>query len=130
MFAYRLGKELGEANIDGLLQSITWQQFREWRAYETIEPFGDRRADWHAASICAAMWNATLASRGIDKQMTPEQMLLVFKSKATDVTKEGTTPARDQPQPAKDYKALKFVARMWTNVMNAEERLKNKRRKK
>lgn len=111
-----------------MLQSMTWEQFREWRAYESIEPFGDRRADWHAASICAAVWNATLASRGIDKQMTVEQMLLHFKAKPTDSTKEVTTS--DQPKPAKDYKALKFVAKMWTSVMNAEERLKEKRRKK
>jgi hypothetical protein len=32
--------------------------------YEAIEPFGDRRADWQAASICTAFANITLATRG------------------------------------------------------------------
>ena len=28
------------------------EEVGEWRAYEAIEPFGERRADYRAASVC------------------------------------------------------------------------------
>lgn len=40
-----------------MLGSITGRQFNEWRAYEELEPFGEVRADYRAASIVQALLN-------------------------------------------------------------------------
>ncbi len=32
-------------------------KFQRWRIYESIEPFGERRADMQAGMVCAAIYN-------------------------------------------------------------------------
>lgn len=44
-FAYRLALALGRADVDALMDEITYPQLREWRAFSEIEPFGTS-ADW------------------------------------------------------------------------------------
>jgi hypothetical protein len=40
-----------------MLDSMTVHQFRDWRAYYDLEPFGEERADYRAASIVATLVN-------------------------------------------------------------------------
>lgn len=40
-----------------MLRGISWSQFLEWQAFETLEPFGEERDDYRAASIVQALWN-------------------------------------------------------------------------
>lgn len=40
-----------------MLREITWEQFLEWQAYDSLDPFGEEREDYRAASVCQALWN-------------------------------------------------------------------------
>ncbi|KKN11907.1 hypothetical protein LCGC14_1021880 [marine sediment metagenome] len=41
--------------VEKLLTTITARELTEWRAYDSIQPFGDERADLRAASIRQAV---------------------------------------------------------------------------
>lgn len=93
--------------------------------YEAIEPFGDRRADWQAASICTAFANITLASKGAKKRFRVSDFLLEFDTEDKKVvTKEGASAP-----PAKTWQEMKFIAQMWAAAFNADEDKKRKRRR-
>lgn len=92
--------------------------------YEAIEPFGDRRADWQAASICAAFANITLAARGAAKRFKVSDFLLEFDSEEKKVTKDMEEGAAG----AQSWQQMKFIAQMWVAAFNADEDKKNKRR--
>ncbi len=49
--------QLGRANVEALLRSLTAKQFHDWERYAELEPFGEKRADYRAASICATIAN-------------------------------------------------------------------------
>jgi xanthine dehydrogenase iron-sulfur cluster and FAD-binding subunit A len=59
--------------VQELLDRTTSSELSEWAEYERIEPFGDRRADLHAAQIC---W--TLASLHSKKTLKLEDFVLDF----------------------------------------------------
>lgn len=40
-----------------MLRSMSIRDFRRWRAFFDLEPFGEERADWRAASIVSALVN-------------------------------------------------------------------------
>ncbi len=40
-----------------MLDRMSITLFREWRAYFDLEPFGEERADYRAASIVAMLYN-------------------------------------------------------------------------
>ena len=40
-----------------MLRGMSIHEFRRWRAYYDIEPFGEERADFRAASIVATLLN-------------------------------------------------------------------------
>lgn len=40
-----------------MLRSITWDQFLEWRTFETLEPFGEERADYRSSHIVQTLVN-------------------------------------------------------------------------
>lgn len=40
-----------------MLREITWPEFLEWQAFETLEPFESERADWRSAQVAQALWN-------------------------------------------------------------------------
>lgn len=92
---------------------MTFDDFMDWRAYEQVEPFGDRRADYQAASICAAVFNAALMRAGSRKRMRVETFLLEFKDAITKV-------------PEVDKKAhsmnMKMVARMHYAISKAQDK--------
>lgn len=52
MFAMRLALKLGRVNVDQMLAEISPQQFREWKAYEQVEPWGD---EWRQSSTIATV---------------------------------------------------------------------------
>lgn len=47
----RLALALGEVDVDGMLDRITPEQFVEWIAFYSLEPFGD---EWRQAALIAA----------------------------------------------------------------------------
>jgi hypothetical protein len=82
-----------------MLHTMTWQQFREWQAFDAMDPIGKRRTDWQAASICAVLMN--IATRG-KRRFNPADFLLQFKEDATKVT-----------PPRADWRKMKMIAQMW-----------------
>jgi hypothetical protein len=97
---------------------MTWQQFLEWKAYDQVQPLGDERGDWQAASVCAAFMTAITR-----KVFNPETFLLKFRD-----------PDEAPPEPPKpaapDWQRMKMIARMQTALANADEQKKNKRKRK
>lgn len=54
MFAFRLALALGYPHPDILLAMLTPQQFDEWIAYWTLEPFG-YETEWQHAGVVASV---------------------------------------------------------------------------
>ena len=56
-FAFRLARELGVWDVDGMMRAMPSRLLSEWMAYWAIEPFGEEREDYRAAMIVAATYN-------------------------------------------------------------------------
>jgi hypothetical protein len=91
-----------------MLESMTFDDFLNWRAFDLIEPFGDRRADYHAASICAAMFNATLMSKGSKKRVRVSDFLLEFRDAEAKIEEEQASSA--------GWQRMKWIAKMHVAV--------------
>lgn len=94
----------------------------EWEAYDTIEPIGAHRDDWHAASICAAVMNAMAIQIRSKKRFRVKDFLLEFgdPGDTKDVPKEGKQ---------ENWKNMKFIAQMFVAQANADVNKKKKRRR-
>jgi len=57
MFAMKLALAVGRADVDAMLDEITEREFRDWMAYDRIQPFGAERDDIRMALGFAAMCN-------------------------------------------------------------------------
>ena len=83
-----------------MLRGITAAQFREWKVYDDLEPFGSQRDDYHSAQIVQALWNiwsiSTNPTKGSNR-FPIEDFLLRF------VDPSQAPPARPQ-QPAQPVK--------------------------
>lgn len=60
--------------LDGM--SIT--QLREWFAYSELEPFGEERADYRSAQICAMIANSVRDKKRKPTPYKVEEFLLRF----------------------------------------------------
>lgn len=77
MFAYRLAKELGVWDVNGMLRSMTMEQLEEWATYSILEPFGEERADLRAGVIASTIANVN-RTKASDKVFGPQDFLLKF----------------------------------------------------
>lgn len=96
-------------------------------AYDAIEPFGDKRGDWQAATICASMFNARFSGNKISQMFQPKDFLLIFKDPeaVNELVKEVEKGTKGTP-----WQTMKFYARMHVAIANAEEKkLQNKKRR-
>ncbi len=80
LFAHRLALTLGEPNVKKLLRSISYVQLLRWIAYDSIEPFGEIRADARSAQITAAVVNFQRALGGKRTPLPLQDFLLKFGS--------------------------------------------------
>ncbi len=74
--AVRLGVVHVERDIK---RDLTAKEFLKWRAYEELEPFGELRADYRAASIVAMIANVNRGSK--DKAYTLDDVRLKFEER-------------------------------------------------
>lgn len=88
-----------------MLERMTFDDLLDWRAYDLISPIGDLRADYHAASICAALYNVALMKGGSKRRLSPTDFLLEFKDAPTE-TKE------TDAAPTAGWQHMKSIARM------------------
>jgi hypothetical protein len=61
---------MGEPNVDRLLSGLTVTQLRRWKAYYTLEPFGNWPVIWAACRICSAVCNIAYQVFGSKKVTT------------------------------------------------------------
>lgn len=66
--------------------------FLQWMWYEQVEPFGELRADWRAASIIAMVHNVT---RKVEHQKRPKDFLLKFEEEKPVRKRTAEEEARD-----------------------------------
>lgn len=97
-----------------MLARMTFDDFLNWRAFDLIEPFGDRRADYHAASICAAIFNAALMRGGSKKRVRVSDFLLEFKDAETKI--------EEQQGPNAGWQRMKWIAKMFVASSKATEK--------
>ena len=55
--AFRIAKELGIVDVDGMLNEIPMRLFLEWVAYFHVEPFGEERDDLRTGILASTMAN-------------------------------------------------------------------------
>ena len=106
-----------------MLRQVTWPQLLEWKEYFEAEPIGDKRADFHAASICCALANTMIATSGGNQRFKIADFLLEFDRQATDVKE-----IKEEPKAA--VQRMKFIARQWTALMNAAEKADEKKKRR
>ena len=70
----------GELNVEAMLRRLTAKQFRAWEIYSELEPFGELRADYRAASIVQMIYNV---NRGEKQKALPlQEFLLKFEAES------------------------------------------------
>lgn len=68
--AMELALAMGRVNVDAMLDEISIEQFREWRGFRLLRPFGD---EWRQAGmIAAAAFNANPYKK---KPLMPEDFM-------------------------------------------------------
>ena len=95
----RLALALGFPNPDDMLAGMSSKQFSEWMAYDTLEPFGEIRADIRNAMLCAILVNINRGKNS--KPAKLEDFMPTFDKKWMDEVQEELT--------LKDDKSLKRV---------------------
>ncbi len=61
-----------------LLSQLTSCQITEWRAYDRLEPIGERRGDYRVALLCSVITNLIMSIYGVEdgKRATLQDFLL------------------------------------------------------
>lgn len=77
-----------------MLKELPFAQFREWQAFDQIEPIGGIRGDWQVASVCATVMNALHMRVGSRERFSPSDFMLKFDSVVKEAKKD---PAKVQP---------------------------------
>lgn len=109
-----------------MLKRMTFDDLMWWRAYEVVEPFGEQRDDFRAASICAATMNAALLRTGVKQRFSPSDFLLEFKEGPPPRQQEGTEakPAA----PTAHWLQMKSIAKMHFAIAKATKDTRQKAR--
>ncbi len=63
-----------------MLRQITLRQLLWWEAYAEVEPFGETREDWRAASVAATIANSQRDPKVRPQPYAPKDFLLRFES--------------------------------------------------
>jgi len=97
------------------------RQFQEWFEFDRVDPIGGRRGDWHAASICAAIFNSMAIRANSRTRFRVRDFLLEFGD-AKQVKEVDNKP------PQQTWQQQKMIARTFAAMFNAGEKQKRKRR--
>lgn len=75
LFAYRLAKELGIWDVEGMLSVMSWRQFMGWMRYYREEPFGEERADLRSGIITSAIANSNRDPKKRPQPFSPRDFM-------------------------------------------------------
>lgn len=78
-FSYRLALRLGNQNPDAMLATMPYRIWLEWRLYDTVDPFGEWRADLRSATLAAIMVNLWGRKKG-QPAVSPRQFMPQFEA--------------------------------------------------
>jgi len=79
--------------------------------YERLEPFGDKRGDWQAASIISGISNVLLACFHSDQRFKVADFMLKFDGKVAPEAPSG-----------KSWQEMKLIAQMMTAASQSKRR--------
>lgn len=102
-----------------MLDQLTSEQLSEWKAYESLEPFGDRRRDYQTAQICLLISNfaKSFASGGNKTPDSLEDFVfqnLIDRFYDNEYDEDGEAPMVQKQQSVDDMKAiLQSIAKMF-----------------
>lgn len=88
---------LGEWDVAKMERGLTAKRFFDWQAYAMLEPFGDERLDYLAASIVQAIYNTNLG-----KDQKPVKL--------DDVRVRFGEPEEKKPQ---DWREQAAILKLW-----------------
>lgn len=95
-FAYRLARELGLWDVEGMLSAMTWRQFVGWMRYYSVEPFGEERADLRSAIVASVIANTHRDPKKRPEPFSPRDFML-FQSGRSEHTR-AYRPITDREQ--------------------------------
>lgn len=96
-----------------MLREITFEQFLEWVAYAELEPFGERREDFRAASVARAVWDAMRWSQSTREHPFKPTELDAYRLKFG----EEDGPPKQRTQTWQEQLA---IAHQWVNAFNTQ----------
>jgi len=79
-----------------MLRLITARQFLTWAAYEELEPFGEERADYRAASIVQTIVNMNRDTKKHPRPFDIEDFVLRFGDSTAPKKKQQTWQEQKQ----------------------------------
>ena len=92
-----------ESDVEAMLRRLTAKQFRNWELYDELEPFGEVRADYRAASIVQMLYNVNRGPK--TKAISLQECLLKF----------GEPAAKKQ----QSWQSMQAIAKMIAMTYNA-----------
>lgn len=79
---------MGEIDVEAFLRRYSYKTFKGWLHYFELEPWGDVRADYHAASVTQMLYNI---NRGKNQKARPLGDFLLKFDADDDAPKQMTT---------------------------------------
>lgn len=97
-----------------MLSEISVHQLREWRAYASLEPFDETRADTRAAQICTTLVNINRSKNATVRPISD------FVLKFGDAAKT--------PKPQQDWRTMKSIGMAAYKASQASQQRKRRAR--
>lgn len=91
-----------------MLHRMTWQQLVEWRAYWSVEPFGEQRADTRSALIAMILANANRDPKRRSQPYTIKDFMLFSKDQQRGARYGEKAPVTS----TEDWNSIKRMAKV------------------
>jgi len=94
-----------------MLRGLTASQFLDWHHYDSLEPFGELRADYRTADIVT-----TLANIHRDRKRKKEPYRI------SDVVLKFGESVEEKPKPKQTWQEKKAIAYMWAAIFSKKKK--------
>lgn len=105
-----------------MLKGLSPDEFRDWMAYDEIEPIGDIRGDLQVGQVCATIMNSLMIRAGAyeeEKAMRAEHFLIDYDKLISSAAETART---NGGKPVEKWRHWKFLAKMSAAAANADEK--------
>ena len=110
-----------------MLRRMPAKQFLAWQAYASVEPFGQDRADYRAASVVAAIYNVNRDTKKQRKPWPISDFKLQFgDDEEGEVTKGETKPGPKRRQTWQEQKSI-LMAFAAAHIAKEQKKTRKKR---